>query len=84
MHLMVKRIGKIIKGLRSLSRDGESDPFVAFNVLNMIEDVNMLVEMKARSHDINFDIIVSDPALQSHRKRGANLSGFGQCDWQCY
>lgn len=64
MQMMVKRIGKIIKGLRSLSRDGDADPFVAFNVQNMIEDVKMLVEMKVRSHEIKFDIIISDSALQ--------------------
>lgn len=65
MQLMVKRIGKIIKGLRSLSRDGDADPFVAFSVQNMIEDVKMLVEMKVRSHDIKFDINVSNPSLQA-------------------
>jgi two-component system NtrC family sensor kinase len=62
---MVKRIGKIIKGLRSLSRDGHADPMVAFNISNMIEDVKMLVEMKVRSHDIHFEIVVPDVALQA-------------------
>jgi C4-dicarboxylate-specific signal transduction histidine kinase len=65
IQMMVKRIGKIIKGLRSLSRDGDADPFVAFSVHNMIEDVKMLVEMKVRSHDIKFDVSVSDPSLQA-------------------
>lgn len=62
---MVKRIGKIIKGLRSLSRDGHADPLVAFSIAGMLEDVRMLVEMKVRSHDIKFEMSVSDPALQA-------------------
>ena len=63
ISMMVKRIGKIIRGLRSLSRDGHADPMVAFCISNMLEDVKMLVEMKVRSHDIKFDVILSDPAL---------------------
>ena len=62
---MVKRIGKIIKGLRSLSRDGHADPLVAFSIASMIEDVKMLVEMKVRSHDIKFEVIVPDPSLHA-------------------
>lgn len=63
ISLMVKRIGKIIKGLRSLSRDGHADPMVAFCISNMLEDVKMLVEMKVRSHDIKFDVVLSDAGL---------------------
>ncbi|MEA9358110.1 ATP-binding protein [Bacteriovorax sp. PP10] len=62
---MVKRIGKIIKGLKSLSRDGHADPLVAFSISSMIEDVKMLVEMKVRSHDIRFDVVIPDPGLQA-------------------
>lgn len=62
---MVKRIGKIIKGLRSLSRDGHADPLVPFGIFGMLEDVKMLVEMKVRSHDIKFDVIIPDPSLQA-------------------
>lgn len=64
MQMMVKRIGKIIKGLRSLAREGGSDPFVALSVMNMIDDVKMLVEMKIRSYDIKFDISITDSSLQ--------------------
>lgn len=62
---MVKRIGKIIKGLRSLSRDGHADPLVPFSIATMIDDVKMLVEMKVRSHDIHFEVVVPDPSLQA-------------------
>lgn len=60
---MVKRIVKIIKGLKSLSRDGNHDPFMPFSVAAMIEDVNMLVEMKVKAHNVNFTINVSDHSL---------------------
>ncbi|MBC7714061.1 MAG: HAMP domain-containing histidine kinase [Rhizobacter sp.] len=63
IQIMIKRIVKIIKGLKSLSRDGESDPFVPFSVSSMIEDVKMLVEMKVNTHDIHFDIKISDPNI---------------------
>jgi C4-dicarboxylate-specific signal transduction histidine kinase len=62
---MVKRIGKIIKGLKSLSRDGHADPLVAFSISSMLEDVKMLVEMKVRSHDIRFDVVIPDSSLQA-------------------
>lgn len=65
VQAMVKRIGKIIKGLRSLSRDGHADPMVPFSVMNMIEDVKMLVEMKVKSHEIDFEIIVTDPGIHA-------------------
>lgn len=62
---MVKRIAKIIKGLKSLSRDGNADPKVPFSVSTMVEDVKMLVEMKIKSHDINFSVELGDPSLSA-------------------
>lgn len=62
---MVKRIAKIIKGLKSLSRDGNADPKAAFGIAAMVEDVKMLVEMKIKSHDITFDIDIEDPTLEA-------------------
>lgn len=60
---MVKRIAKIIKGLKSLSRDGNADPKVPFMVSNMIDDVKMLVEMKVKSHDISFCVELDHPTI---------------------
>lgn len=62
---MVKRISKIIKGLKSLSRDGNADPKVPFSVATMLDDVKMLVEMKIKSHSINFSIDFTDPSLSA-------------------
>ncbi len=63
---MVKRIVKIIKGLKSLSRDGNRDPFAPFSVSAMVEDVKMLVEMKVKTHSINFNISVCDHSLLAY------------------
>jgi two-component system NtrC family sensor kinase len=57
IQLMIKRIGKIIKGLKSLSRDGNSDPMVSFPISNIIEDVKALVEVKLRTNEIDFEVI---------------------------
>lgn len=65
VQAMVKRIAKIIKGLKSLSRDGNADPKVPFSIVSMVEDVKMLVEMKIKSHDINFDITIDDYSLMA-------------------
>lgn len=62
IQLMIKRIGKIIKGLKSMSRDGNSDPMIAFPAHCILEDVKALVEMKLRANEIDFEIIVPDPS----------------------
>jgi two-component system NtrC family sensor kinase len=61
IQMMIKRIGKIIKGLKTMSRDGNADPMMAFSVTNVMEDVKMFVEMKLKVNNIEFDFTV-DPA----------------------
>ena len=56
IQFMIKRIVKIIKGLKSLARDGDRDPMAPFLVSAMVEDVVMLVEMKIKSQNISFNI----------------------------
>lgn len=60
---MTKRMVKIIKGLKSLSRDGNADPVIPFSITAMVEDVKMLVEMKLKSQDICFTINLSESGL---------------------
>jgi signal transduction histidine kinase len=59
IQAMIKRIGKIIKGLKTLSRDGNSDPMIEFSVASLMEDVKMFVEMKLKTHDIEFECIMN-------------------------
>jgi two-component system NtrC family sensor kinase len=55
MQSMIKRTSIIIKGLKTLSRNGEQDPIAPFQILTMVEDVKSLVEMKLSSNNINFE-----------------------------
>lgn len=57
---MVVRITKIIKGLKSIARDGNTDPMIPFNVQNMLEEVKALVEMKIKGQDIKFKVTLND------------------------
>lgn len=49
-----QRIAKIIKGLRTFARDGESDPFVATNIASVIEDTVNLCQSRFKNHEIDF------------------------------
>ena len=53
------RIGKIIKGLRSIARDGEGDPFEAVSVQKLADDVVSLSQNKMKNSGIK--IIVNLP-----------------------
>jgi signal transduction histidine kinase len=64
IQAMIKRIGKIIKGLKAISRDGNADPMVAFPINSIIEDTKMLVEMKLKTHGIHFEVMVENPEVE--------------------
>lgn len=66
VQLMVKRISKIIKGLKSISRDGNNDPKTNFSVREMIEEVKMLVEMKILYNNIDFIIDYSSDTMNAY------------------
>jgi C4-dicarboxylate-specific signal transduction histidine kinase len=52
----VKRIGKIVKGLRSFSRSGENDPFVSTAVEQIVSDTLELCKERFRSQGIALKI----------------------------
>jgi len=58
INLMSNRIVKIINGLKLISRDGQSDPMLNFDLNKMVEEIKLLTEMKIKSLDIDlqFDI----------------------------
>jgi signal transduction histidine kinase len=49
------RISKIIKGLRSVSRDGESDPFQPASVQSIVADTAELCRARLNNKDVRFD-----------------------------
>ena len=57
---MVSRIVKIIKGLKSLARDGNNDPMMNFSVASMLEEVKVLVDMKIKGQEIAFISTLND------------------------
>ncbi|MBY0413087.1 MAG: HAMP domain-containing histidine kinase, partial [Bdellovibrionales bacterium] len=64
IQVMIKRIGKIIKGLKTLARDGNRDPMIPFLVANMLEDVHALIEMKLKTNGIDFEIKIENKNLE--------------------
>lgn len=61
---MVSRMVKIIKGLKSVARDGNADPMLDFSVSAMLDEVIMLVDMKIKGQEINFKLNLDNPTLQ--------------------
>lgn len=52
----VKRIGKIVKGLRAFSRSGENDPFEMTPLEQIVNDTLELCREHLRSHDIELRV----------------------------
>lgn len=68
-----ERIAKIIKGLRSFSRDGAKDPFVPTTVKSLIDDTLSFCEARLANHRIELKINPFDPELKIDC-RGVQLS----------
>ncbi len=51
--LTVDRIAKIIKGLKTFSRAGQSDPFIGFSVQEAIEDAMILCEERFKKEQVD-------------------------------
>ena len=57
------RISKIIKGLKSFSRDGKNDPLEDFKLKTILDDTLELCASRFESHGINFIIDTFDPNI---------------------
>lgn len=66
IDVTVDRISKIIKGLRTFARDGESDPMQPVNLNQIIAEALDLSQTRFKSHGINlnFQSEVSDCVVQ--------------------
>lgn len=60
---MVERIAKIIKGLRTFSRDAELDPFALVPVQSVIEETLELCSAKFRHKEINIKLELPEEKL---------------------
>jgi C4-dicarboxylate-specific signal transduction histidine kinase len=70
---MVKRIEKIVKGLRAYSRDGSADAMEYFSFKQLIEDVEVLAQHRVQSSGatLKFDI---DPTIEKAFGQEVRLS----------
>ncbi len=59
----VKRISKIIKGLRSFARDTEGDPFEVASLQEIIETTLSFCETRIQNSGIQFDNLIQEPIL---------------------
>jgi C4-dicarboxylate-specific signal transduction histidine kinase len=59
-----ERIAKIIKGLRSISRTGDNDPFNFVAVGQIIEETLGICREKFKIHDIKIEVENSNPLFQ--------------------
>jgi PAS domain S-box-containing protein len=67
IDLTVKRIGKIVYGLRSFARDGSNDPLSPHMVSSIVEDTFSLCREKFSSHGVKLDFIHTKDTLISCR-----------------
>lgn len=58
------RIVKIIKGLRSFARQGESDPVESVQVLGLVEDALSLCSERYKTHGVKLVVSPIDPGLR--------------------
>ena len=52
----VERIGKIIKGLKTVVRDAEDDPMISVSLREVLEDTRSFCESRFRDHQIALEI----------------------------
>lgn len=63
----VKRISKIVNGLRAFARDGKEDPFVNCSIAEIVEDTFSLCRERFNNHGVQLDFVHSDSAIISCR-----------------
>ena len=68
-----ERIAKIIRGLRSFSRDGAKDPFIPTTIQSLIDETLSFCEARLTNHRIQLKINPFDPELKIDC-RGVQLS----------
>lgn len=64
MQKTTQRIGKIVTGLKSFSRDSKSEPMAQTKVSNIIDDTLSFSREKLMSHGIDLKINHEDPNLE--------------------
>lgn len=64
---MVQRIAKIIRGLRSFSRNAENDPFVPSSITDVIQETLSLCSARLANHGIDVQVVGNQDVFVSCR-----------------
>ncbi len=63
------RIGKIVRSLRSISRNSSNDPFEEVEVLSLVEEAFVIATERFRDRSLKLDVVVSDQISKSDRTK---------------
>lgn len=53
---MIKRISKIIKGLRTFARDSENEPFQEYSIQVLVEDIVSICGERLKVNEVRFEV----------------------------
>jgi C4-dicarboxylate-specific signal transduction histidine kinase len=56
IDITIKRISKIIQGLKNISRDSSNDPYEVIHIQNLFEDLITFTEHRLKLTNVNFSI----------------------------
>lgn len=70
IDLTVKRIGQIVKGLRSFARDGSQDELSLYSVQRIIEDTFGLCRERFANHGVSLECVATDENIQLNCRPG--------------
>lgn len=62
----VGRISKIVRSLKGLARNGESDPFVTFHFNTILEPCIEICRQRFRDEKVTFEVLPFNPELTFH------------------
>lgn len=68
------RIGRIVKGLRTVARDGDHDPFEPSLASNIAQDALSLCTERIKRNDVDLEVIVDDNDLTLIECRSVQVS----------
>ncbi len=72
----LERAVKIIKTFRSISRKGDTDPFIKTSIKEMISEISELTQKRLENNNINFKILCSDEQLFIECRKSSLLHVF--------
>lgn len=63
INITIDRIAKIVKGLKTFSRDGSQDPFVSTNLKTIIDDTVFFCKERFRNKEVDLTVQIENEEL---------------------